>query len=218
MSDDKLVMGFRAEVYMSENVDSLTHVTAEDFIMADEFEAAGTLPLTSGRDLRFTQGRVDRAMPDFAHSLRPEAPERMMNPSSDAQIAAAPLQPVGVPVIRTIAMPTDTNPFGSVFGGWLMAQMDLAAGSAATRRARGPCAATAVNDMVFLAPVRVGDEVSLYARTVAVGRASMQILVEIWRRPSHAFDSVQATKATFTYVAINEAGRPRRMPLEGELA
>ena len=94
MSDDKLVMGFRAEVYMSENVDSLTHVTAEDFIMADEFEAAGTLPLTSGRDLRFTQGRVDRAMPDFAHSLRPEAPERMMNPSSDAQIAAAPLQPV----------------------------------------------------------------------------------------------------------------------------
>jgi acyl-coenzyme A thioesterase PaaI-like protein len=68
------------------------------------------------------------------------------------------------PAVRTLAMPADTNPAGDIFGGWLMAQMDLAAGNAATRRARGRCATVAVEAMTFLSPVSVGDEVSLYAR------------------------------------------------------
>ena len=126
--------------------------------------------------------------------------------------AAAPVMPAGVPMIRTIAMPADTNPAGDIFGGWLMAQMDLAAGNAAARRARGRCVTIAVDGMAFLSPVHVGDEVSLYARMQSVGRTSMKILVEAWRRPRHDFDSVQVTKATFTFVAIDEAGRPRPVP------
>ncbi|HEV2673501.1 MAG TPA: acyl-CoA thioesterase [Aliidongia sp.] len=133
---------------------------------------------------------------------------------SDASPAAHPILPAGVPMIRTIAMPSDTNPSGDIFGGWLMAQMDLAAGNAAARRARGRCVTIAVDGMAFLSPVHVGDEVSLYARMLSVGRTSMKILVEAWRRPRHVFDSVQVTKATFTFVAIDETGRPRPVPEE----
>jgi acyl-CoA thioesterase YciA len=125
---------------------------------------------------------------------------------------APPVMPAGVPMIRTIAMPADTNPAGDIFGGWLMAQMDLAAGNAAARRARGRCVTIAVDGMAFLSPVHVGDEVSLYARMQSVGRTSMKILVEAWRRPRHHFDTVQVTKATFTFVAIDESGRPRPVP------
>ena len=134
--------------------------------------------------------------------------------SSDASPSAAPVLPAGVPMIRTIAMPSDTNPAGDIFGGWLMAQMDLAAGNAAARRARGRCVTIAVDGMAFLSPVHVGDEVSLYARLQSVGRTSMKFLVEAWRRPRHAFDTVQVTKATFTFVAIDETGRPRPVPEE----
>ena len=73
-------------------------------------------------------------------------------------------------VIRTIAMPSDTNPAGDIFGGWLMSQMDLAAGNAAARRARGRCATVAVDAMVFHTPVHVGDEVSVYADLISAGR------------------------------------------------
>ena len=138
----------------------------------------------------------------------------MTPPSPDAAPSAVPILPAGVPMIRTIAMPSDTNPAGDIFGGWLMAQMDLAAGNAAARRARGRCVTIAVDGMAFLSPVHVGDEVSLYARMLSIGRTSMKILVEAWRRPRHAFDSVQVTKATFTFVAIDENGRPRPVPEE----
>src|SRR3712207_3569123 len=82
------------------------------------------------------------------------------------------------PAIRTIAMPADTNPAGDIFGGWLMAQMDLAAGNAAARRARGRCATVAVDGIVFHSPVHVGDEVTVYADLAAVGRTSMKFRVE----------------------------------------
>src|ERR1700738_3287178 len=98
--------------------------------------------------------------------------------------------PGEAPVIRAIAMPADTNPAGDIFGGWLMAQMDLAAGNAAAPRARGRCVTIAVDRIAFLSPVHVGDEVSLYAKVLSVGRTSMKILVEAWRRPRHAFDSI----------------------------
>ena len=128
-----------------------------------------------------------------------------------------PVLPAGVPMIRTIAMPADTNPAGDIFGGWLMAQMDLAAGNAAARRARGRCVTIAVDGMAFLSPVHVGDEVSLYARILSIGRTSMKILVEAWRRPRHDFESIQVTKATFTFVAIDETGRPRPIPEPPEI-
>ena len=125
-----------------------------------------------------------------------------------------PTQPQGMPMIRTIAMPSDTNPAGDIFGGWLMGQMDLAAGNAAARRARGRCATIAVDGMSFLSPVHVGDEVSLYAEVINVGNTSMKIAVEAWRRPRHDGASLQVTKACFTFVAIDGDGRPRKVPAE----
>ncbi len=112
------------------------------------------------------------------------------------------------PTIRTIAMPADTNANGDIFGGWLMAQMDLAGGSAAARRAHGRVATVAVDSMTFHRPVKVGDEVSLYARVVGVGRSSIRVFVEAWRRPALG-DSSKVTEATFVFVAIGPDARPR---------
>ena len=116
------------------------------------------------------------------------------------------------PAIRTIAMPADANPVGDIFGGWLMSQMDLAAGNVATRRARGRTATVAVDGMAFLSPVHVGDEVSLFARLQQVGRTSMKIEVEAWRRARDSEESTKVTEATFTFVAIDEHRRPRPVP------
>jgi acyl-CoA thioesterase YciA len=116
------------------------------------------------------------------------------------------------PVIRTIAMPADTNPAGDIFGGWLMAHMDLAAGNVATRHARGRAATVAVEAMSFLSPVEVGDEVSFYGAVVSSGRTSMRIHIEAWRRKREEDAVVKVTEATFTFVAIGEDRRPRPLP------
>lgn len=118
----------------------------------------------------------------------------------------------GEPVIRTIAMPADTNPAGDIFGGWLMAQMDLAAGSVAARIARGRAATIAVDGMKFLKPVKVGDEVTLYARLIEVGRSSMKIEVHAWHRPRYQEWSEQVTRGVFTFVALDEDGKARPVP------
>jgi len=122
-------------------------------------------------------------------------------------------QPNGEPVIRTVAMPSDTNPHGDIFGGWLMSQMDLAAGSIAARISRGRAATVRVEGMSFLNPVFVGDEVSLYAYLVARGKTSMKIEVEAWRRSRESEVTVKVTEATFTFVAIDDVTRrPRPLP------
>jgi acyl-CoA thioesterase YciA len=119
---------------------------------------------------------------------------------------------LGMPHVRVIAMPADTNPAGDIFGGWLMAQMDLAAGNAAARRARGRCATVAVDQMTFHCPVLVGDEVSFYAAIEKVGRTSMTIHVEAWRRSRESEEVSKVTEATFTFVAIDDERRPRAVP------
>jgi acyl-CoA thioesterase YciA len=118
------------------------------------------------------------------------------------------------PVIRTIAMPADTNPAGDIFGGWLMVHMDLAAGSVATRRARGRTATVAVEGMSFLSPVLVGDEVSFYGEILSTGRTSMKIRIEAWRRRREEDRTIRVTEAVFTFVAIDEHRRPRELPAE----
>jgi len=123
-----------------------------------------------------------------------------------------PLPPTAQPAIRTVAMPADANPAGDIFGGWLMAQMDLAAGAVAALRARGRCATVAVEALSFLRPVLVGDEVSLYAELVSEGRSSMRIHVQAWRRPRHSPEQLRVTDATFTFVALDEQGRSRALP------
>lgn len=121
----------------------------------------------------------------------------------------------GEPVIRTIAMPADTNPSGDIFGGWLMSQMDLAAGSVAARVSRGRAATIAVDGMQFLKPVKVGDEVTLFAKLVHLGRSSMRIEVRAWHRPRCQSWSEQVTQGIFTFVAIDESGTPRPVPRDG---
>ena len=115
-------------------------------------------------------------------------------------------------VIRTIAMPSDTNPAGDIFGGWLMAQMDLAAGNAAARRARGRCVTVAVDGMAFHSPVQVGDEVSVYADLISTGRTSMKFQVEAWRRCRDGDERIKVTDAIFTFVAVDRGSRPRPLP------
>ncbi len=119
-----------------------------------------------------------------------------------------------IPMIRTIAMPADTNPAGDIFGGWLMAQMDLAAGNLAGRRARGRCATVAVDGMTFLRAVMVGDEVSLFAEIIGTGRTSIKISVEAWRRARDGDIADKVTHGIFTFVALGEDRRPRALPPE----
>jgi acyl-CoA thioesterase YciA len=109
-------------------------------------------------------------------------------------------------------MPADANPYGDIFGGWLMAQMDLAAGSVASRHSHGRAVTVAVEGMKFHRPVVVGDEVSVYARLVAVGTTSMTIEVDAWRRGRHAEEAYQVTQAKFVFVAMGEDRQPRRVP------
>ncbi len=113
------------------------------------------------------------------------------------------------PAIRVTTMPADANPYGDIFGGWLMSQMDMAAGLVASRHSRGRAVTIAVDGMKFHAPVAVGDEVSVYADLVAVGRTSMTIEVEAWRRGRHVEEQCLVTQARFVFVAIDEERRPR---------
>ena len=120
--------------------------------------------------------------------------------------------PADAPLVRVTAMPADANPDGDIFGGWLMAQMDLAASNAANRRARGRCATVAVEKMSFHRPVLVGDEVSVFATIQRIGRTSLTIEVQAWRRARASDESGLVTEATFTFVAIDKDRRPREVP------
>lgn len=120
--------------------------------------------------------------------------------------------PEQAPTVRVVAMPADTNPYGDIFGGWLLSMMDSAAGSVASRHSSGRAVTIALDGMAFLRPVFVGDEVSVYASLISTGRTSMKIAVEAWRRARHSESSYKVTEATFTFVAVGEDRQPRRVP------
>ena len=113
------------------------------------------------------------------------------------------------PAIRVTAMPADTNAYGDIFGGWLLSIMDSAAGLTAARRAKGRAVTVAMDGMQFHQPVKVGDEVSVYAEIERVGRTSMVIAIDAWRRERHSEEATKVTQAKFTFVAIDDNGRPR---------
>jgi len=113
------------------------------------------------------------------------------------------------PAIRVVAMPADANAYGDIFGGWLLSQMDSGAGLTAARRAKGRAVTVAIDAMVFHAPVKVGDEVSVYTDIEKVGRTSMTIAVEAFRRHRSEEEETKVTEARFTFVAIDDAGKPR---------
>ena len=106
-------------------------------------------------------------------------------------------------------MPADTNPYGDIFGGWLLSIMDSAAGTVASRYSRGRAVTIAIDSMTFHKPVKIGDVVSVYADVIATGRSSMKIDVSAWRRIRAGEDTDRVTHAVFTFVAIGHDGRPR---------
>ena len=117
------------------------------------------------------------------------------------------------PALRVVPMPSDANQNGDIFGGWMMAQVDVAGGMVAMRRAKGRVATVAVDSFVFNQPVSVGDIVSLYAEVVATGRTSLKVRVEVFaeRNPEHPI-TVRVTEAMLSYVAINQHGMKRPLP------
>ncbi len=117
-------------------------------------------------------------------------------------------EPKGELVIRTIAMPADTNPHGDIFGGWLMSQMDLGSGILAAKTAKARVVTVAMEGMSFLLPVHVGDTVACYAWVEKIGRTSMVIPVEVWVQRYMDGQQIRVTRGVFTYVAVDRKGKP----------
>lgn len=120
--------------------------------------------------------------------------------------------PRGALTVRISAMPADTNANGDIFGGWVLSRMDQAGGIAGVERARGRVVTIAVDAMKFIRPVRVGDVLEVYTEVESVGRTSMKIHVEAWARRFQTEIHEKVTDANFTFVAIDDNGRPRAIP------
>lgn len=123
-----------------------------------------------------------------------------------------PAEPQGELTLRTLAMPGDANPAGDIFGGWVMAQMDLAAGIRSAERAKGRIATVAVKEITFKLPVKVGDTLCIYTTVSHTGRTSMTLYVECWVRRQYSERREKVTDASFVMVALDETGRPRPLP------
>lgn len=123
-------------------------------------------------------------------------------------------KPSGELVLRTLAMPADTNAAGDIFGGWVMAQMDLACGIRAAERAKGRVVTVAVEKMVFAKPMKVGDTLSIYAETVRVGRTSMTLRLQAWAQRYLSDVMEKVTEGDFIMVALDGAGKPTPIPAE----
>lgn len=116
-------------------------------------------------------------------------------------------------VLKVIPMPADSNANGDIFGGWVMAQVDLAGSVIPARYAKGRMATIAVNEFVFKQPVRVGDILSFFSKLTRIGRTSITVKVEVYaERYSDQGKYIKVTEASVTYVAIDEQGRPREVP------
>lgn len=126
--------------------------------------------------------------------------------------------PTGMPQLRVMPMPADANIHGDVFGGWIMAQVDIAGSLPAVRRANGRVATIAVNSFMFKQPVFVGDLLSFYATIVKVGNTSVTVNVEVYaERNRLEAEVVKVTEATLTYVATDAQRKPRQLPALEEL-
>jgi len=129
-----------------------------------------------------------------------------------AQPSAPDIDPHGELTIRTVAMPADANPAGDIFGGWVLAQMDIAGGVRAAQEAQGRVATVAVDAMTFIRPVHIGDVLCVYTDVVRVGRTSVTINIEAWALRERIGAREQVTRAQFVFVAIGPDRRPREIP------
>jgi len=126
------------------------------------------------------------------------------------------ITPKGQLAVQTIAMPADTNPYGDIFGGWLVSQMDLAGGVIATQRSKTRVTTVAIDSMVFKHPVKVGDLVSCYGNMEKIGRTSMSIRISAWAIRQLDGSEEKVTEGLFTYVALNKSGRPTPVDKESK--
>ena len=120
--------------------------------------------------------------------------------------------PNGKLTVRTIAMPADTNANGDIFGGWVMSAMDQAGGIAGVERAQGRVVTVKVDSMTFIAPMKVGDVLEVYTDIESVGRTSMKIRIVAWAQRFQTTIREKVTDALFTFVAVDDNGRPRPVP------
>lgn len=134
------------------------------------------------------------------------ASERVRTSMSDSNGES---EPKGNLTIRTLAMPSDTNPAGDIFGGWVMSQMDIAGAIAAVERANGRVVTVAVEAMSFISPVKVGDVLCVYTDIAHVGTSSISVSIEAWARRERLAARVKVTDGTFIYVALGPDGRKR---------
>ena len=133
--------------------------------------------------------------------------------SQDHPGSAVPLPTDKELVLKVIPMPADTNVNGDIFGGWVMAQVDLAGSVLPARLIQGRMATVAVNEFIFKQPVRVGDLLSFFAEVTRLGNTSMTVQFEVYAELMHALGHhVKVTEARLTYVAIDDQGRPRQIP------
>ena len=120
-----------------------------------------------------------------------------------------------VPILRVMPGPTDINANGHIFGGWVLSQMDIAAGIVASRRARGSVATVAVEAMEFIAPIHLRDLIWVYADVERVGRTSMSVKIEVVAHRDLGATEVKVTEGLFTFVALDANHRPRAVDIEG---
>ncbi|MGO4564729.1 acyl-CoA thioesterase [Rhizobium sp. 2YAF20] len=123
-------------------------------------------------------------------------------------------KPTGELTLRTLAMPADANPAGDIFGGWVMAQMDLASGIRAAERAKGRVVTAAVKEMAFDLPVKIGDTLSVYTNITRVGTTSITLVVEAWAQRFRYEKMEKVTVGTFIMVALDQDGKPKPVPAE----
>jgi acyl-CoA thioesterase YciA len=121
----------------------------------------------------------------------------------------------GEPVLRVVPRPGDINANGHIFGGWVLSQMDIAAGIVASREAAGPVATVAIEAMEFIAPILLHDIISIYARIERMGRTSMAIRIEVMASRDRGTEEVKVTEGLFTFVALDENHRPRPVKRAG---
>ncbi len=114
-----------------------------------------------------------------------------------------------VPILRVVPGPSDINANGHIFGGWIVSQMDIAAGIVASRRANGPVATVAIERMEFIAPIHLRDLISVFAEVERVGRTSMRVKIEVIAHRDRGATEVKVTEGLFTFVALDEQQRPR---------
>ena len=121
------------------------------------------------------------------------------------------------PVLRVVPAPSDINSNGHIFGGWVLAQMDIAGGIVASREVQGPCATVAIETMQFLAPILLRDIISVYAEVERVGRTSIAIRIDVIATRGRGEQEVRVTSGLFTFVALDENHRPRPIVRESKL-